>query len=395
VGNRLEEIDPRGDWTKIIYAYDKINRLRRMEMPTGSAESAGSRAVIEFEYDQNDNLIKQTDPRGKEIVTQHFYDKLNRREKTIDAEGGISLFVYDSVGNLVRVLDPRAKGNAASSRFVTQFIYDKNNRVKEIIDAEGGHTKIFYDANGNTDYQFDPKTGKTDFEYDELDREILRIDAEGGRWTTTYDDGSNFATEKDALGFTTTYTYDFLNQLRTRTLDIGKTPGERRVTDSFRYDVVGNLVEETDARGGAYKTVYKYDNLNRLRRVEKALVSLDGPSATLVTEYEYDKAGNRTVEKDPRGVVRTDKHDARNRVISTTREVGELGKGVMAEWKFVYDLAGNLIEKHDPRGDYFTTRYTYDNLNRLKKIISPQGAPEFPKSPATEENFYDGVGNLI
>ncbi|MCB1092013.1 MAG: RHS repeat protein, partial [Verrucomicrobiae bacterium] len=385
VGNRVRELDPRGDFYETTHVYDMANRLRETHYQTGTPGDPGPEVTIYLEYDENDNLIKQSDPRSQNIVTQHFYDPLNRLEKTIDAEGNTWLFDFDAAGNPSKITNPL--------NHETTTIFNGNNQVSKVTDAEGGVTEYFYDPNGNVDYIIDGEGGETHFEYDELDRQEKRTDAEDYEWLTTYDAGNNIKTETDPRKFVTTYDYDFQNRAKKVTYDIGETPGERLVSYRYVYDAVGNLLEEYDPRGDNYKTTHTYDAQNRLERTEFQIVQPDGSiSGTQVRTYEYDLIGNQTVETDGRGVKRVNEYDAQNRVVKVTRDIGDLGSGETAEWLYEYDLAGNQVKEIDPRGDYFTTEYTYDKLNRIRTITRPRGSPEFPQDPAVEMHYYNEAG---
>lgn len=71
--------------------------------------------------------------------------------------------------------------------------------------------------------------------------------------------------------------------------------------DSCSYDANGNMISKTDKAGAI--TTYKYDAKNQLVYIQepKRNVDVNGTGtktrSNIVTEYVYDKAGNRTLRR--------------------------------------------------------------------------------------------------
>ncbi len=155
-----------------------------------------------------------------------------------------------------------------------------------------------YDENGNRVLSTDAKGNKTRFEYDGANRLVARTDGfESLLETTTtfkYDMVGNLLEEKDGRvtgsDFDVKNTYDELNRLET------VTDGEGNVTE-FGYDEEGNRIYQIEPRGDSYRTNYKYGELNELIEVQTA----DGG----VFHYTYDENRNRIEQKDGEGNVVT------------------------------------------------------------------------------------------
>src|SRR5262249_7392503 len=147
----------------------------------------------------------------------------------------------------------------------TQYKYDSNNNVTEIIDPNGGTTFFYYDA---------------------LNRKIAEVNAVGTLSTWTYDANGN-VTAATVYGDTvtlptspggsppnpvnssnyrqTTYTYDNDDRVLTATVanvltgDYSGgtyTTATGNITTTNVYDLNGNIVQQTDARGFSTFTYY-------------------------------------------------------------------------------------------------------------------------------------------
>jgi len=146
------------------------------------------------------------------------------------------------------VLDPEAKANGLS--YTTKYIYDALGRKTEEHQAKGSKadssnyysiTKYTYDDAGNI-----------------LDIKVKK-NASAPETTlqqNTYDLLGNLITQTDANGNTTTYEYNALNKPRRITYPGDETIPENTVT--FQYDKAGRLTRQTDTFGAT--DLYTYDN---------------------------------------------------------------------------------------------------------------------------------------
>ncbi|WP_432406683.1 RHS repeat-associated core domain-containing protein [Wukongibacter sp. M2B1] len=160
------------------------------------------------------------------------------------------------------------------------------------------------------------------------------------------------------------------------------TTSEQGIRETtYKYDKVGNIIEEIDSAGN--KIEYTYDKQNRLVKVKDR----EGGQA----RYHYDQIGNLIKEIRPEnyrssidgGIGRTYQYDYLNRLTEIRNEEGNL------EQKNTYDVNGNITEKTDPLGQI--TQYTYDIGNRLRAITTP-GSRE--KAKTTAEYTYDAQNNV-
>jgi RHS repeat-associated protein len=167
-----------------------------------------------------------------------------------------------------------------------------------------------------------------------------------------YDADGNVKSVQDPRGHPTSYTYDSSNRMLTR------TDPNNRVQNYNSYDANGNLTYFTDQKGQI--TCLRYDNLNRLTFVGFAANSAC-PSATTYQStitYAWD-LGNRI-------------HQVTDSVSGTiTRDWDNLDRlkdeitpqGTVA---FTFDMADRLQTVTVPGQTAYT--YSFDDSNRLQSI---------------------------
>lgn len=341
-----------------------------------------------YEYDFNNRIEKVTDANDNETVRVE-YDALGRIVRQYDAEGNVRYQVYSDSTNERYVID--AKGNESRTRF------NLDMRVVEEVDALGNKVKYEYSYyNPDTkkwevipdidirtlEDNKDPKTKAfntylTAGKSKRLKTREKMYDKKGKPTTNEYDENHNLVSTLDPLEQTTSMTYDpvYKNNMLTKTDKKGKTT-------TLVYDNEGKygpkgaqLVKEVDPLGNELVYDY-YTNETGIKLkglvkkvTEKKRVDQDNPKSELidfkVTEYKYaDSYNNRT------------------------EIIDALGNHTFEE----YDAAGRLERITNARG--YTTKYTYDNNDRLKV------EEVFPKTEETKVlkrtiSTYDNVGNKL
>lgn len=190
--------------------------------------------------------------------------------------------------------------------------------------------------------------------YDNVNRPILVQSAYGTADQTDeasgYTDNGKTATLTDGENNKTTYEYDSLDRLvKTRYPDTTAGAGTSSTTDyeQLVYDANGNVTSRR-LRGYAADTTqhidYGYDNLNRM-------TSKDVPDANSDVGYAYDLLGRTTSVTIPgQGITHSMAYDALGRLTSETQPLGSMS--------YQYDLAGNRTVQLWNDGFYVT----YDHL---------------------------------
>lgn len=200
--------DRNGNYT--YYTYNGTHKI--------ASEERGDRET-EYEYDENDNLVKKT-------VHNDSYDDQ------------VTEYAYDATG---RLIEEKRKGT--SSDLITRFTYTVADKVK------------------TRKQKLNDRWITTEYYYDTLNRvtEVVADAPSGAETQYGYDANGNRTSVTDAEGRTTQYGYDERNRLVSITND-------ESVVTQYTLDEVGNRVEVIQARGTALErtTEYEYDALNRL-----------------------------------------------------------------------------------------------------------------------------------
>ncbi|WP_257446201.1 RHS repeat-associated core domain-containing protein [Archangium lipolyticum] len=216
--------------------------------------------------------------------------------------------------------------------------------------------------------------------------------------------------QKDTFGHYTEWTYDGLDRVKSTTRRNTKVAGgphlsvaSPSIVQTFDYYPGGQLKSEKND-SISFERRYVLDGLNRVKNVRE---SGQGLRETLVTTYEYDKAGNRTHVTDRRGVTTITTYDWGDRPIRTSVRVLEgaalygLRGGVNGSASevdtatFGYDAVGNKVYETNLHGQ--RTDYVLDSLYRVVRTQAPSvpGASFASVLPVRYELTarYDLVGN--
>jgi len=314
------------------------------------------------------------------ITTKTTYDS-NRgwvtsvqQPKGVDSGSGYDyLYTYDLLGRITKMEFPLLSGQ--SQRSYVEIIYDDTNRTVTSIDQLRHFIVQQYDKLGRlTDrkwytgtygsgtlyatmsytYRYDgkiatvtdPGSDQTSLTYDFLGR-IIQITYPGSvSVSSSYDDTSNKITYTNGRGYDTIYWYDWLYRL--------EKVEEEYATDTFavttyQYNEIGNLTSLTDAEN--HTTTYTYASIFGLTKIAY-------PDAEY-EEYVYDNVGNTTTVTDCKGNDTTYTYDDTYRLVQIQYED-------QSTVDFTYDLNSNRTKMEDDapsNNDY--VEYSYDYWNRL------------------------------
>ncbi|KHK58654.1 hypothetical protein PI87_02585 [Ralstonia sp. A12] len=376
-------------------------------------------------------------------VSLNTWDALNRLKSQTNAEGSVSQFSYDSVGDVVASVT--AAGTADQRTALVR--YDSLGRVTEQLSARGAAlitgnetptqldaiwaqyaTQYSYDAAGRRISATDPNGNRSLFYYDQDGRLRYTVNAEGevqerqydafGNLTSTMAYGARvdagtlanlqggvltedthsqqaeqaFATAKQngaGLNSTTQYTYNGVNEL------VSTTDANGGVTTAS-YDTFGDVVSSTQSIDGSSSvtTTRSYDR----RGLQTEVVS-DVGGANIVTRAQYDAFGRLIESVDGNGHVSSQTFDRLGRVVQALDPTN-------AQRSSSYDAFGRVLTQTDALGD--TTQYSYSTANRSMTVTTPEGVSvttvhnaEGQAHSVTDGNgnttvySYDADGNLV
>ncbi|HEY3227682.1 MAG TPA: hypothetical protein VGJ87_00595, partial [Roseiflexaceae bacterium] len=332
-GRVLGQQDPLGRWTS--YSYDVLGRvtatIQNCRDAAGNAVATGCAAFTAGTPDRN-------------LPTTTHYDALGRAFETVDALGHVTHITYDGLARAVATTQNYAAGapTTAITNVTTLTAYDAIGETTVITDALGAVRRTSYDALGQVATTTDAAGRLTRAGYD----------ATGSlRWTQR-PDGKFSVTQVDGMGRLVATIGNYQDGI----VGVGE-PADQDLIAGTSYDTLGHVATTTDPAGQV--TQLSSDALDRLRSVSENAVSgsCTAPPCNVVTQYQYDPAGNRIALVDALGHLRRFSYDAANQQVSATDALGRT-----TNWE--YDRSGRMTTQRDPRGSANDLSYSYDALDR-------------------------------
>ncbi|RQU88677.1 hypothetical protein DF133_17760 [Burkholderia cenocepacia] len=423
LGRLLEETSsPDGHVTRYDYADGPANPrglLSAVTRPDGSVSRARYNSeslpvewidplgrTIQRTYGPFDLLTASVDAAGH--ATRFEYDHATRLTKVINALGETYTYRYDAAGRLAAEIDWGGRA--------TEYERDAVGRLLTKTLPDGGQWRYTYDASDRL-IEIDAGDVKLAYRYDASGR-LASAEVQGEHAHVTrfaYDRNGRLIGE-DQHGELLRHVYDADGQRRLR-----MTP--RRET-AYAYDVSGALTQvgeltirrdglgrEIGREAGDFVAQQQYDALGRIRRQiagpAVAFDALQADPARAIEQltrqvYHYDAAGQLervdtdidtlTYRRDARGQIVTAesllqptehfRYDAAMNIAAHGRQApvdahhyyrGGLPERI-GHARYRYDARGRTIEKtvEQPGFRPKTWQYTWDGLNRLVKVATPE-----------------------
>ncbi|MEV2273045.1 DNRLRE domain-containing protein, partial [Nonomuraea africana] len=301
--------------------YDEADQLTASFLPKDS--EGGEERKATFTYDEAGNLTTQTEPKGNltpdvagDFTTSYVYDPIYQLTDVLTADQhriNKITYVYDNVGNVEKVVDPRKNNTADTADFTAFYTYDHNHQVTHVKDAAGFQTITDYDLDGLVEGQTDQDGKKiligldgrgavketkvphsetdgvikytiTQFEYDEVGNRTKVITPRG---VETADDPTDFVAETK---------YDKLNRPIEEIYPFDKDDPTYNTPDSVKYvyDQVSRL-KEISAPPSHGQTIR---NVSAMTYWDNGWSRTTTDPWDIKTTYDYNSLGlqtNRTV----------------------------------------------------------------------------------------------------
>ena len=224
----------------------------------------GNGDKVQYEYDDEDRLIKQTYEDGAYVT--YTYDNDGALAKAYDSATGITTsYTYDLTGRMVKY----SQSGTGYSHSVGYEYDDINNLTKQVETINGATSTTTYTYDDDNRVKTSTTNGIT-VEYD--------YDSSGRIETQTTKNGSTVV-------LTESYTYKAPTSTTTSAqIDTYTTtaPNGYSVTYSYTYDGNGNILSISD---GTNTTSYVYDSANQLIRE-------NNQAGNFTYTWTYDNAGN-------------------------------------------------------------------------------------------------------
>lgn len=385
--------------------YDELDRpilTRRLQNVVIDLVSTGNGLKSVF---QKANAIEKP-------ASETKYDFAGRPFLTSDTTGKWTKREYDDKGRQWRskaFVD--SDGNDTADTITDLTGYDESDRQLWTLDANQYAAMLVIDGTalsgtpeqvnsalyGTSENPSVYRSRLTCHEYDEFGRavRVTHPSADGAVPAATvskYDDAGRRWLEIDADGNATAFVYDALGRLTWVITDVDCDPepptalpstmthsgleqwakGDRAASDStathYEYDDLGRLRKQTDAM--LHYTTFEYDELDR--RTRRTL-----PDQASYQEWDYDHTSpvdgikvNKVRYRDFAGQFIVSSYDIAGRLLSRLPE-GRTGGAT-----FTYTPTGQRATMTDNVGggaDERLTRYVYDEFDRLRVKLMPEG----------------------
>ncbi|KRB02616.1 putative Ig domain-containing protein [Lysobacter sp. Root690] len=355
-GNVLELIDARGYQTN--YRYNESNQVTRDERPrvevvSESGQSTWLRPVNYWFYDALGRLIGTRDANGNTRTNE--YNAAGQMIASKDALGQATLTAYDALGNQRITQNPLG--------YLAYKDYDNLGRLVEIGDylpvsgtSQRGRTALQrYWLNQNGD-------------------RIVVANALGQQSLYDYDSRHLLINSRTAAGVSNSYAYDVMGRKIRESNGLSGNPFQDRDGETVNkdeltwdYDIYGRLVDHNNLSGRDYD--YDYDQITGQLTAE----SQSGGAAAYAYRYTTYYADGR---------------------IKAVHE-----NGAAPTYRYEYDAAGNRtleeVSTVDGGGQYVhtVTRTWYDSHNRIQRVVQDDLSGGGSKRVFDLTYSYDAVGN--
>ncbi|MEV7566447.1 DNRLRE domain-containing protein [Streptomyces tanashiensis] len=256
VGNVIKIIDPRKNATADTTDYASKSTYDLAHRVTSATDAAGK--TTSQAYDKDSLVVSTTDAENN--VTTVVYDERGKqKEVKVPHDGTTSItyrttkYEYDEVGNVTKVLTPRATAAGSTEAFTARTTYDELNRpvrqYQPYDPSDARYNKA--DVYRETEYDAVGRTAKTSLP--PSNGETVRNDTTYG-----YFDNGLVKSATDPWDIVTAYDYDTMGQQTTRTLT--SAGGSSNRTMSWSYYPDGSLKSRSDDGVPVGRSVVLADN---------------------------------------------------------------------------------------------------------------------------------------
>ncbi|MGW4116132.1 HNH/ENDO VII family nuclease [Actinosynnema sp. NPDC004786] len=342
----------------------------------------------DYQYDDAGNVISHG-ARNQRFYTTSKYDFAGRLAETTatydrcscthSSKGQVTRYTYDANDNVTAVTVANSRDGALAERVE----YTRDAVGRELTRAVHTGTGILVttttrDERGLPLTVTDPRgTGyTTTFSHDALGRLVTttgpQVQAESGGQPavaasavrkTGYNTFGEVVDELDPLGRQVRTGYDGMGRPTSTTLPDYTPPGATQpitATATTGYDGLGRVTSTTDPLGA--RTDFEYDQLgNRVRKIDPLL---PGQAQRGVWTATYDPLGDQLSTTDPNGA----------QVFATYNHLGN-------------QLTSTVVERVPSPTRNLTTRFRYDDGDRVKVVTTPDGQ--------VTQYGYDLPGNVV
>jgi YD repeat-containing protein len=253
-------------------------------------------------------LKAQRDPKG--LLTTYDYNEYGQVKEVVRAAGTsdalTTAYGYDTLGRLITT----TQGSPAESHTSLNVYDDADRLIASIANWTGSNPANWQQdcivTGGSRDSNICTRYG-----YDGAGRTISTTNPLGQTSRTFYDDAGRVVTQ--------VVNYDGTTDPSQLCTSFADPDPEYNICSLTGYDSYGRVVTSTDSLG--IQSVTEYDALGRVSRsinnYVNGVYSSGSPDEDIITEYEYDAAGNTLIVTDTLGQMSRTFYDELNRVVGT------------------------------------------------------------------------------
>lgn len=359
-------------------------------VPAKSGNAAGVVDTV-YTYDWFGNVISETDGQGN--TYQYEYDTYNRPTKKTNPDGSSVSYSYilSEDENSVTITDELGQVKKLSYNAFGQIQEEKDMTANQVLKSYTHANAYSAESSVVTHSQFGNQTTEITT-IDVASRPVSKriLDNAG---TTVYEETYEYENKTDGGVVYSTV----------KTTVKGDSTAPAMTTTDY-YDVYGNLAIQTrthveNGTTKTYRDVYTYDLLGNRIQEKQARANDEGWSYTYTNKYDYDLYGNVVKQYDYTGtVVAATTYDWMGRAISTADAKG-YAHGYATTT--TYDALGRPLVKTTPISDSGTQKdniikYKYDrNGNVLEQYTSNNLPTDTTQKFEKVEYAYDARNNLV
>jgi RHS repeat-associated protein len=333
-GDQTQVRDPDGNVSTTAYDGDGRQTSVTQAAYTAPGASSATTATAAYAYDEDGNLVSETDP-----------------------EGNVTSATYDALGDVTSVTAPQLPGQSSPGTWT--YAYDADGERLSATDPLGNTTRQTYDYFGNVATSTDALSNTTGYAYDYLGDQTMTDTPDGSVSTSTYDTLGEPTSVTDGAGDDSTYDYDDEGNL------------------AYAYNPDGSFAQ------------YGYDQAGRLTAVSDYAAAPAGQASPELRSESlgYDPDGDQTSATDWDGNTTTSSYNAAGEV---TGQVKPVSSSSSISTSYGYDAAGNRTSATSGNGN--TTWTTYNAWNLPESVIEPTTPTAPSASDTTWTTAYNADG---
>ncbi|MEU9948819.1 LamG-like jellyroll fold domain-containing protein [Streptomyces sp. NPDC047939] len=369
------------------YGYDEAGQQTSVTEPAVNSETGGGTPV------------------SVRPVSMTGYNTFGEDTESSDALGNVVTTAYDAEGQESSTTMPNytPPGASAPITAATWNEYNKLGQVTAEVDPLGKRTEYAYTQLGDLASVKEPGGATTRYTYTANGDQLSATRPGGARQETTWDYLGRPVTDTDIVRQPTQRAYTSINEYNAPGGELSRTVSPTGVSESYKYNVIGETTEVTDAAGATSRFTYDMDG--------RPLTSVDADGTSTANTYDgygqltatkdldatgkvlrtssstYDRVGNPTSVTDYRGHTVTLTSDATGLITKAVQPVSETESITTT---FGYDAAGNRTRFTDGRGNAFLT--TYNTWGMAEKEIEPSTPAHPDLADRTFTMIYDAAG---